>query len=40
MMKADGFLVKDLNMDAYMEVRKLTQNFIDDFLGYWTNPAN
>lgn len=40
MMKADGFLVKDLNMDAYMEVRKLTQKFIDDFLGYWINPAN
>ena len=40
MMKADGFLVKDLNMDAYMEVRRLTQKFIDDFLGYWINPAN
>ena len=34
MMKADGFLVKDVNMDAYMEVRRLTQEFIDDFLGY------
>lgn len=40
MMKADGFLVKDLNMDAYMEVRRLTQKFMDDFLGYWINPAN
>lgn len=40
MMKADGFTVKDLNMDAYMEVRRLTQKFIDDFLGYWINPAN
>ena len=40
MMKADGFLVKDLNMDAYMEVRRLTQEFIDDFLGYWINPTN
>lgn len=40
MMKADGFLVKDLNMDAYMEVRRLTQKFIDDFLGYWINSAN
>lgn len=40
MMKADGFLVKDLNMDAYMEVRSLTQKFIDDFLGYWINPSN
>lgn len=40
MLKADGFLVKDLNMDAYMEVRRLTQEFIDDFLGYWINPQN
>ena len=40
MLKADGFLVKDINMDAYMEVRRLTQEFIDDFLGYWINPAN
>ena len=40
MLRADGFLVKDLNMDAYMEVRRLTQKFIDDFLGYWINPSN
>ena len=40
MMKADGFLVKDINMDAYMEVRRLTQSFIDDFLGYWISPTN
>lgn len=40
MMKADGFQVKELNMDAYMEVRRLTQKFIDDFLGYWINPTN
>ena len=40
MLKDDGFLVKDINMDAYMEVRSLTQEFIDDFLGYWINPAN
>ena len=40
MMKADGFQVKDINMDAYMEVRRLTQEFIDDFLGYWINPTN
>lgn len=40
MLKADGFLVKDLNMDAYMEVRRLTQKFIDDFLGYWINSSN
>ncbi len=40
MLKADGFLVKDINMDAYMQVRALTQEFIDDFLGYWINPTN
>ena len=40
MLKADGFLVKDIDMHAYMEVRRLTQEFIDDFLGYWINPAN
>lgn len=40
MLKADGFSVKDLNMDAYMEVRKLTQEFIDDFLGYWIDSQN
>lgn len=40
MLKADGFLVKDVNMDAYMEVRSLTQEFIDDFLGYWIGKTN
>lgn len=40
MMKADGFLVRDINMDAYMEVRSLTQKYIDDFLGYWINSSN
>ena len=40
MLRADGFIVKDINMDAYMEVRSLTQEFIDDFLGYWINPSN
>ena len=40
MLRADGFRVKDLNMNAYMEVRALTQKFIDDFLGYWIDPNN
>lgn len=40
MLKADGFDVPEINMDAYMEVRKLTQEFIDDFLGYFMNPGN
>ena len=40
MLKADGFSVKDLNMDAYMDVRSLTQKFIDEFLGYWMDQNN
>ena len=40
MLKADGFQVKDINMNAYMEVRSLTQKFIDDFLGYWIDSSN
>lgn len=40
MLRSDGFLVKDLNMDAYMEVRSLNQRFIDEFLGYWIDPNN
>jgi pyruvate carboxylase subunit B len=40
MLKDAGFLVKDINMKAYMEARALTQEFIDDFLGYWINPKN
>ncbi|MCI1779817.1 MAG: oxaloacetate decarboxylase [Bacteroidales bacterium] len=40
MLKDAGFLVKDINMDAYMEARRLTQSFIDDFLGYFINPEN
>ena len=40
MLKEDGFLVKDINMKAYMETRALTQSFLDDFLGLYVNPAN
>ncbi|MFA7116946.1 MAG: biotin/lipoyl-containing protein [Bacteroidales bacterium] len=40
MLLNDGFIVKDLNMDAYMEGRRLTQSFMDDFLGYFQNPGN
>ncbi len=40
MLKDAGFLVKDINMKAYMEARALTQSFIDDFLGYWIDPRN
>lgn len=40
MLKHYGFEVADIYMDAYMEVRKLTQEFIDDFLGYFMNKQN
>ncbi len=40
MLKDAGFLVPEINMKAYMEVRALTQSFIDDFLGYYINPKN
>ena len=40
MLRDAGFLVKDINMKAYMEARSLTQSFIDDFLGYWIDPKN
>lgn len=40
MLKDDGFSLPDINMDAYMEVRRLTQEFVDDFLGYYINPKN
>lgn len=40
MLKDAGFLVPDINMKAYMEARRLTQSFIDDFLGYWIDPRN
>ena len=40
MLKDAGFLVKDINMKAYMQARALTQEFIDDFLGYFMDPTN
>jgi len=39
-MKDAGFEVPEINMDAYMKVRSLTQEFIDDFLGYFIDPRN
>ncbi|BDD08942.1 pyruvate carboxylase subunit B [Fulvitalea axinellae] len=35
-----GFKVPDINMKAYMKVRTLTQEFVDDFLGLYINPKN
>ena len=40
MLKDAGFSVPGINMDAYMEARRLTQSFIDDFLGYFIDPGN
>jgi len=35
-----GFDVPEINMDAYMKVRTMTQEFINDFLGYFIDPRN
>lgn len=40
MLKDAGFQVPDINMKAYMQARALTQEFIDDFLGYFMDPTN
>jgi pyruvate carboxylase subunit B len=40
MLKDAGFKVPDINMKAYMEVRRLTQSFIDEFLGYFIDERN
>ncbi len=40
MLKNAGFEVADINMDAYMKARALTQEFIDEWLGYFINPQN
>lgn len=40
MLKNEGFDVPEINMNAYMQARTLTQEFIDEWLGYFINPAN
>ena len=40
MLRDAGFEVKDIDMNAYMEARALTQKFMDDFLGYFIEPKN
>ena len=40
MLKDAGFQVPEINMNAYMKARSLTQEFIDDFLGYFMDPTN
>ena len=40
MLRDKGFQVPDINMKAYMKARAMTQEFIDDFLGYFMDPTN
>ena len=40
MLKDAGFDVPEINMNAYMQARSLTQKFMDDFLGYFIDPKN
>lgn len=40
MLKDAGFQVPEINMNAYMKARSMTQEFIDDFLGYFMDPTN
>lgn len=40
MLKDAGFKVPEINMSAYMEARRLSQSFIDDFLGYFIDDRN
>ena len=40
MLRHEGFEVADINMKAYMKARALTQEFIDEWLGYFINPQN
>ena len=40
MLRNEGFEVPDINMNAYMKARALTQEFIDEWLGCFIDPAN
>ena len=40
MLKHAGFDVPEVNMSAYMKARAMTQEFIDEWLGYFINPGN
>lgn len=40
MLKHAGFDVPEINMGAYMKARAMTQEFIDEWLGYFINPGN
>ena len=40
MLKDAGYIVPEINMEAYMRVRTLVQEFMDDFLGLYISPRN
>lgn len=40
MLKQAGFKVPEINMEAYMKVRSLIQESMDDFLGLYISPKN
>lgn len=40
MLKDAGFQVPEINMEAYMKVRGMIQEFMDDFLGLYISPKN
>jgi pyruvate carboxylase subunit B len=40
MLKDAGFTVPEIDMNAYMRARTLTQEFMDDFLGYFIPESN
>ena len=40
MLKDAGFQVPEINMEAYMKVRAMIQEFMDDFLGLYISPKN
>ncbi len=40
MLRDAGYIVPEINMNAYMKVRSLIQEMVDDFLGYYINPRN
>jgi pyruvate carboxylase subunit B len=40
MLKDAGFKVAEINMNAYMKSRSLTQEFIDEWLGYFMDNSN
>ncbi len=40
MLKDAGYKVPEINMEAYMRVRSMIQEFMDDFLGLYISPKN